>query len=44
MKVKVDGSSVEFDRGILGLTALGMDAETLAEVVARASALRSELR
>ena len=39
--IKLDGSSVVFDRGFVGLLALGTDAVTVASVSERASALRS---
>ena len=41
---KVDGSSVEFDRGIVGLPTLGADSVLVAVVVAHASALISGVR
>ena len=41
---KVGGSSVKFDRGIVGLPMLGAYAVTLVEVVARASDLISGVR
>ena len=39
--IKLDGSSVVFDRGFVGLLALGTDAVTVASVSERAYALRS---
>ena len=41
---KVDVSSVELDRGIIGLPMLGANTLELTEVVACASALISEVR
>ena len=41
---KFDGSSVEFDKGSLGILALGAYTVVVAAVVARASALSSGVR
>ena len=35
MDRKVDGYSVEFDRGVVGLPTMGVDTVAVAEVVAR---------
>ena len=43
MEIKVDGSSVEFYRGLVGLTTLGTNAATVEAVVARASYIISEV-
>ena len=40
----MDGSSVEFGMGIVGLSLLGADAVAVADVVARASDLISGVR
>ena len=37
MEIKADGYSVEFDRGIVGIPALGGDAVTVTEVLAHTS-------
>ena len=44
MEIKLDGSSVQFDRGCVGLLALGADAVEVAAVVARSSVLISRVR
>ena len=41
MEIKVDGSSVEFDRGIVGLPVLGEDAVVATKAVVLNSALIS---
>ena len=41
---KIDASSVEFDRGFVGLLTLGADAGAVAVMGERASALRSGVR
>ena len=41
---KVDGYSLEFDRGIVGLTLLGTDAVAVAAISVQASALISGMR
>ena len=44
MERKWYGSSVEFDRGCVGMLTLGADAVSVAAVVARASDIRSGVR
>ena len=43
MDRKLDGSSVEFDRGFVGLLAFGTGAVSVSELGAHASVLRSEV-
>ena len=40
MDIKVDGSSTEFDRGIVAFSTLGEDAVSVAAIVSRTSDLR----
>ena len=44
MERKLYGSSVEFDRGIVGMLSFGSDAVAVAAVVALSSAIRPGVR